>query len=326
MDVSFIIPIYNNSGKDLEQLIKSVKLLDATINYEIILIDDGSNKELSTEYRKISLNYNVNYFRKRNAGVSSARNYGLKKSKGKYIVFLDADDQFVASNFSLFHEEKDLTIYNIERLNIEDNKKIILDIDSKDKKLNASTLLPYLLRDNVFNFVTGKVYLRKFLIENKIEFNPNITVGEDLDFVSKVLLLKPSIRYVPKVLYKYLFKIETGKIRIEKHPLQNLQDAVHVYKLRKDILKKVNLTNTAISSPNLNDSLIDDVFEIYSQYLNNDLKDAIGNKKIFVNVIEKYSYHLNKKSKFKSKLIKEGKYRIIGMYLKARYFYKKLKL
>ena len=87
MDVSFIVPIFNNSTEDLIRVIKSVDLLTTKISCEFILIDDGSKEKLSLKYKKISMKYGVKYFRKKNAGVSSARNYGLEKATGNYIIF-----------------------------------------------------------------------------------------------------------------------------------------------------------------------------------------------------------------------------------------------
>lgn len=319
MDVSFIIPIFNNSLNELSRMIKSVKQIDESINYEILLIDDGSKNALSVKYKNLSLQSKIKYFKKDNGGVSSARNFGLDKAKGKYILFLDADDQFVAKNFSLPYEDKDLILYNVERKNIETGKNVFLTLNNL-KNITKIDILPYLLKDGVLNFVTGKIYLKSFLDRYMIRFNCGITVGEDLDFVTRVLMFNPKLEYINKVLYKYLFKTSTGKERIRIHPLQNLKDALNVYLLREKISKKINV------EADLKSALVDDIFEIYSQYLINDAKSAKKNNDLFGEVLYKYGNNLNKKAKIKADLIVNKKYWLILMYLRVRDFYKKVKV
>ena len=319
MEVSFIIPIFNNSLNDLRRVVNSVRKLKNSISYEILLIDDGSKDNFSVEYEKFSSQYEIKYFKKNNSGVSDTRNYGLKKSTGKYIVFLDADDQFKAKNFVLPQDNTDLVVYNIEREDVESGKKTILRLNNL-KKATETTVLPYLLKDGVFNFVTGKIYLKKFLNKYQIEFDPKIAVGEDLDFVSQVILNKPKIQYIDKVLYTYLFKTSTGEERIRRHPLQNLNDAINVYKLRKTILSKVNITNAG-----LKEALIDDIFEIYSRYLVNDKISAKKNSYLFIKAVKLHNNNLNKKAQLKASLIINKRYLLITTYLKLRQMYKKVK-
>lgn len=85
--VSVVIPCYNY-GNYLEKAIESV-LIQTYPYYEIVVVDDGSmdhTKEVAQKYDT------VKYIYQSNQGVSAARNNGIKNSKGKFIVFLDADD------------------------------------------------------------------------------------------------------------------------------------------------------------------------------------------------------------------------------------------
>ena len=89
--ISIIIPIYN-SEKFL------VRCLDSILNqlyndFEVILIDDGSKDhslEICQRYSLLDARFKV--YSKENGGVSSARNFGLSKAVGSYIVFIDSDD------------------------------------------------------------------------------------------------------------------------------------------------------------------------------------------------------------------------------------------
>lgn len=88
--LSIIIPVYNIESY-LNQCIDS--LLCSNKDYEIILVDDGSTDGSSTICDEYATRYsNISVFHKVNGGVSSARNYGLARAKGKYIYFIDGDD------------------------------------------------------------------------------------------------------------------------------------------------------------------------------------------------------------------------------------------
>lgn len=91
--ISVIVPAYN-CEKYLEASIKSV-IKQTYKNFELLIIDDGStdNTSLLCEELKV-LDNRIKVFHKGNGGLSDARNYGIKRAKGKYICFLDADDTY----------------------------------------------------------------------------------------------------------------------------------------------------------------------------------------------------------------------------------------
>ena len=92
--ISVIIPVYNVE-KYLEETIESV--VNQTIgfdNIQMILVNDGSpdnSEEICLKYKE-KYPDNVVYVKQENAGVSSARNNGLKHATGKYVNFFDSDD------------------------------------------------------------------------------------------------------------------------------------------------------------------------------------------------------------------------------------------
>lgn len=93
MYFSIICPVYNINESYLKKCIDSV--LNQNFNdFELIIIDDGSSRESTISYlNKIKNSDNhLLLFSKENGGVSSARNFGIKKASGKYLLFLDGDD------------------------------------------------------------------------------------------------------------------------------------------------------------------------------------------------------------------------------------------
>ncbi|MCK5311333.1 MAG: glycosyltransferase [Desulfobacteraceae bacterium] len=90
--VSVVIPTYNR--KDIiSRAIESV-YNQIYKNYEIIIVDDGST-DGTVDYLKEHYNNKIHYVFQKNRGASSARNKGISKAKGKYIAFLDSDDEWV---------------------------------------------------------------------------------------------------------------------------------------------------------------------------------------------------------------------------------------
>ena len=92
--VSFIVPAYK-AEKTIKRCLDSIlNQQESGIDFEVIVVDDGSKdktKEIIEKY-PAKLKKKINYFWKRNGGVSDARNYGVKKAKGDYIIFVDSDD------------------------------------------------------------------------------------------------------------------------------------------------------------------------------------------------------------------------------------------
>lgn len=86
--VSVIIPFFKNR-EWLEEAIESV-LKQSYKNIEILVINDGSNEDLSKIIEKYKLN--IIYIKQKNKGAAYSRNIGIKLSSGQYIAFLDSDD------------------------------------------------------------------------------------------------------------------------------------------------------------------------------------------------------------------------------------------
>ena len=99
--VSVIIPTYN----DPEKLLLAIRsVLNQTYKYfEIIIINDGSSVSYESIHDFINDNKDINIllFDKVNEGPGLARQYGLEKAKGKYIQYLDSDDELLPNKLML---------------------------------------------------------------------------------------------------------------------------------------------------------------------------------------------------------------------------------
>ena len=149
MKFSIITPVYNTE-KYLERCIESV-LNQTYNNYEFIIINDGSPDNSEKIIEKYKNNKNIKYIKQTNHGVSYARNIGIKKAKGDYILFLDSDDFY----------EKDLLKTLKDNINDED----MIKFSYTDFKNNIKTISPSI----EFNKLDGKKAFNK-IIESKTMF------------------------------------------------------------------------------------------------------------------------------------------------------------
>lgn len=88
--ISIIIPLYNKATS-IKRTIHSV-LSQSYTDFELIIINDGSTDNSAEIVNKQFYDKRIRYIYQDNAGVSSARNRGIKEAIGEWILFLDADD------------------------------------------------------------------------------------------------------------------------------------------------------------------------------------------------------------------------------------------
>ena len=172
--ITVVVPVY----KVEEYIYKCVdSIINQTYkNLEIILVDDGSPDncpKICDDYSKKDKRIKV--IHKKNGGVSSARNEGLKITKGNYIVFVDSDD-WIESNFikemltNLINSKVDYIVCGYNR--VYDGKKEIINGNFNKKLISASNYLNKLLNvQNGYGFVHMKMINKKVL--KNIRFNEN---------------------------------------------------------------------------------------------------------------------------------------------------------
>ncbi len=180
--VSLIIPIYN-ADRYIERTIKSA-LHQSYKNLEIILVDDGSFDKSSAICKMYVDRYeNIFYYYQKNKGVSSARNLGMEKSTGDYIIFLDADDlmgERVVEDLIKNYRNDALTSVQIKR------------VDSRGKERNVSRRTIYSERDIIHDIMTDKLqgFVWGFIFKKNmcVEFDERINYCEDVVFILNYII------------------------------------------------------------------------------------------------------------------------------------------
>lgn len=239
---SIIIPCYNANlhiGKSLDSILSQ----EIKCNYEIIIIDDGSDESLLSF---LPQDKHVSFFRKENGGVSSARNLGISKAKGKYLLFLDSDDIYNNKLFkyldSIIDNDYDFISWGFEILNLDgkSERRVDFDIQGENKKF---FLLHKLLRKEHYQSICSICVKRELIIENKITFNESYSFAEDLDFQIRVLAIINNSYYFNEILFSYIknsSSVTEGKVGIK-----NIKSLELLLKTKKFVIDKVgnNINN-----------------------------------------------------------------------------------
>ena len=188
---SIIVPAYN-SEKYLKECLNSIYHFNSVKDFELIIINDKSNDNTNKIISKFKKKYtNIVYIRnKKNLGVAESRNIGIKKSKNKYIIFVDSDD-YVNKNLIKIIKNKnyDLIISRNYNSVIANKKKIRRKLYKNIRKVKKNTqLINFFNKNYAANECWNYIYKRDFLVRNEILFSKKISIAEDQEFICKVIL------------------------------------------------------------------------------------------------------------------------------------------
>lgn len=87
---SIIVPVYNRP-KEIDELLFSLTNQNFEDEYEIIIVEDGSDNSSEDIVEKYSSSLNIKYYYKDNSGAGMSRNYGMSRATGNYFIILDSD-------------------------------------------------------------------------------------------------------------------------------------------------------------------------------------------------------------------------------------------
>lgn len=207
--VSIIIPVYN-VAKYLSHCLNSV-LSQNFKDFEILLVNDGStdtSDKICNEYAE--KDNRIRVFHKENGGLSSARNYGLKKSNGKYVIFLDSDDFWSNDDIllSFFHkaEDNNLDVVRGEYYNVDSNGFLLytpkiprFKLSLVNNIMSSYEMMKYVIGDSFFPWL---FFYKKDSI-NKLFFDENRKFQEDIDFEIRYFSQELKCGYLPIQFYAY---------------------------------------------------------------------------------------------------------------------------
>lgn len=180
--ISVIIPVYNTDNS-------IIRCINSLINqsykeFEALFIDDGSTNGVDKVIKEYACSDSrIKYFYKDNSGVSSTRNYGIEKSKGNYICFLDSDDEYAENALERL-------IYLIKQKNCDfvranfyyskdDSKKSREGIKLEEQLIESGSKKELYIK----KIIDGSISTFVWVLMIKKEFLTNIKFDENIDYM-----------------------------------------------------------------------------------------------------------------------------------------------
>jgi len=210
MKFSIIVPVYNVE-KYLRKCLES--LISQTYNnFEIIIINDGSpdDSQLIIDEYLVKFPNLIKSYKKENGGLSDARNYGINKASGEFIIFVDSDDYIdceLLSNLNkvIENSEKiDIIAYNAKTVYLEDNEKS--EIIKKPEFCNSDG-------DNAIKIlIDGKQYFepawlyafnKEYWDKNNFQFAKG-RYHEDFGLIPETIIKAKNVTSIDYVGYYYM--------------------------------------------------------------------------------------------------------------------------
>lgn len=202
--ISVIVPVYK-AELYLSACIDSI-LAQTFTDFELLLIDDGSpdaSGQICDEYA--GRDSRVRVFHKENGGVSSARQYGLDRSRGFYVIHADPDDWVEPDMLESLYGEAEKTKADMVLCDfiIEDTSNHSAYISQKPKALNSRELLKQLLFQQLHGSCCNKLVKRACYKQWNVKFPKGVDLWEDLWVNCSLLLHEMKIAYIGKAFYHY---------------------------------------------------------------------------------------------------------------------------
>lgn len=188
MQFSVVIPTYNY-GHCLPNALDSILKQEIT-DFEIVILDDGSIDNTATVVDKYVSTYpnKIHYFKQNNQGLGRARNQGVLRAKGDYVLFLDADDRLCEHALSAFHRALEDSNYPdtvvARHVTIKGNNK---KRESRHNKLVSNG------KQNFLSFLRRKLaiahgaFIAKRSVFSKLQYAENMIGMEDTAFLALLL-------------------------------------------------------------------------------------------------------------------------------------------
>lgn len=244
--ISIIVPTYNRAHL-IGETLNSV-LAQTYINWECIIIDDGSSDNtFEVLDRYVMLDKRFNYFsrpKEKLKGPSSCRNFGIEKSLGQYIVFLDSDDLITKNcledriNFARLNVDYDLWVFRTKTFQEEVNDTGRIFNSIMKTYSDAAYLYKFLDGSNPF-CVTGPLWMASF-IKAINGFDERLSVFEDPELHIRAFLNNCRSKTCFSVQYDSFYRINSQKFDWSKNKERVIKTHESAFLLFEKYLKEHN--------------------------------------------------------------------------------------
>ena len=279
--ISVIIPIYN-AEKDLTCAVDSI--INQTIgfnNVELILVDDKStdgSKRIIEDYARQYDNIKAIFLEKNSGLPGKPRNVGLENASSQYIIFLDADDEYLPHALERYYdaitrENSDFLIAS-HYINLDGDMVKVNLIPSDNDNVSFNPLENQEVFDKLsYNHLVapwGKIFNRNLLIKNNIRF-PEDSLCEDTYFYFKALINSSKVTFLLKE-YLYVYNtFENKKTAIHGHDMKKFNNFLRGMNYTNGLLEDIHLSKDVFYAENISALLL-----IFSNLSKQNKKQAIN--------------------------------------------------
>lgn len=266
--ISIIIPAYNAS-RTIERCLGSI--MPQSKDCEVIVIDDGSSDNTYELCSNVSDNYsNFSILKQNRGGVSAARNLGIEKASGEYIMFVDADDVVEKDSLPQIIKYLDNTDFNpdfvmfgMRSVTMGGDTFIIKEFEYSEiddvkkfyRELNYNSL--------AYGAPWGRLFRRKTILDNSVRFDMKFKRHQDVVFNTHFAPYCKRILTLPVVGYNYIHSVHGATMKFFGDELiflnngvrQSLIDYFVEFCGEKEAMKRINRR-----------SALDYLYSIYNVY------------------------------------------------------------
>ncbi|MBD5435108.1 MAG: glycosyltransferase [Treponema sp.] len=208
--VSVVVPIFNIAEKLLRKCIQSI-ICQTEKDVEVFLVDDGSTNNCLSVCASYASFPNVTVLHQENAGVSAARNAGMNRAAGEWVMFVDPDDYLEpnAIEILLKNAEKDDDViacccYKLDA----DGKRNKCHFYAEDKNFNSYESKKELFENLLYKLTLigapwGKLFRMEFLKKHNIRFFLELKRSQDIIFNLYASQFAKNYKYINEALYVY---------------------------------------------------------------------------------------------------------------------------
>ena len=201
MEISIVIPVYNKA-EYLDHCLKSLLRQDFS-SFEIICVCDGSTDNSAAICDAWAAREDsIHVIHKENGGVTAARKRGVEEASGRYIIFVDADDELLPNALQTLYDAIERTqadeVVGTFRLQNGDASPVVYT-----GQVAPDTLIRTIITGKNHFPILWACIFRKEILENTLDTPREIIEGEDKMMQVKVLIKQPKVYFISDCVYQY---------------------------------------------------------------------------------------------------------------------------